>query len=103
VEVRLKDVVDGGRESGSPEAFIRPSGAKVGGWNKRGRWGRFLREGVDPLVATNTSNAPAVTRTSCPDSSQSYVAEQLAGLEKWPWQAWEKSLKEEEIFQRGKN
>jgi hypothetical protein len=41
----------GGRESGSHEGFIRPSGAKVGGWNKRGRWGRRVREGVDPPLA----------------------------------------------------
>jgi hypothetical protein len=40
-------------ESGSHEGFIRPSGAKVGGWNKRGRWGLSLREGVDPLGRSN--------------------------------------------------
>jgi len=63
VELRLNRVVDGDRESGSHEGFIRPSGAKVGGWNKRGRWGLLcVRALIHPVVRTNTSNATAVTR-----------------------------------------
>ena len=107
VELRLKGIiVDGGRESGSHEGFIRPSGAMVGGWIKRVRWGRIrslrARAVIHSLLPTRRTALPGQKPDAqCP--RESARAGQLVGVEGRPWQAWETSLKEEEeIFQQEK-
>lgn len=77
-------------------SFIRPSGAKVGGGNKRGRWGLFLR--VDEIHKVKQTHANKSAVIKCPGSSQIGACGQLAAFQStMAWRrVWEKALKRKE-------